>query len=63
LEERINAMQSQMLVGGSDKRPEETTEFRAMLQEEHERIRTEVGTQLNSSELESAWFQPLEPAM
>ena len=35
LEQAIEAMQSQMLGGG------DTTQFRAMLQEEHERIRTE----------------------
>ena len=50
LEERINAMQSQMLVGGSAKRPEETTEFREMLQEEHERIRTEYEGKLRELE-------------
>ena len=50
LEARINAMQSQMLVGGSNQRPEDTSEFRAMLQEEHARIRNEYETRLRDLE-------------
>eukprot|EP00242_Pyramimonas_sp_CCMP2087_P003982 CAMPEP_0198214834 /NCGR_PEP_ID=MMETSP1445-20131203/44469_1 /TAXON_ID=36898 /ORGANISM="Pyramimonas sp., Strain CCMP2087" /LENGTH=657 /DNA_ID=CAMNT_0043890189 /DNA_START=574 /DNA_END=2543 /DNA_ORIENTATION=- len=50
LEERINSLQSQLLVGGH--KVEETPAFRAMLQQEHKRIRTEYERRLRDMEKE-----------
>lgn len=50
LEERIQSMQSQLLIGGH--KIEDTPAFRSLLQQEHKRIRTEYEQRLAELEKE-----------